>query len=206
MAGDRKLPVYLLIDISAAMSGTAIDSVNNAIADLKHQLVSSPETLENCLVSLVLFNEIAKLYAFTPIDEFDPPVLVASGGRSLGAALHALVESLQQDVEGLRVGSRSEQRPLVVMIIGGSPTDDYLRDLDTLAALPAEQRPTYVVLVCGQEVDMSILKPLGAITIPAPVVTPEILVQAFGVVAQTIIRTSRAVPRDSLVPPLNSGN
>ncbi len=203
LSSERKLPIYLLIDTSAAMSGAAIDSMRSSLLELKHQLVESPQTLENALVSLIVFSDVARLYEFVPIDELDPPALVASGGRSVGAALHVLVESLQHDIDALRVGSRSPQRPLVVLVLGGPTTDSYERDLNALLALPAGRRPTFVVLACGDAVDTSFLQPLHPFTFHTRVVTPETLAQAFGVVSRTIIQSSRGVPRDTLVPPVN---
>lgn len=203
MTSDRKLPIYMLIDTSAAMSGPAIDSIHHALLELKQQLVRSPETLENGMVSFILFNDVAQLYAFAPLDELYAPDLVASGRRSFGAALHVLVESLQHDLDGMRVGVRSPQRPLVILIIGGTPTDAYEHDLGALLALPVARCPTFVVLACGDGTDTSFLRPLHAVTIPTQVVTPETLARAFDIVTRTIIHSSRGVPRDALVPPLN---
>lgn len=203
LAAERKLPIYLLIDTSVAMRGAAIDSMRNTLLELKHQLVESPQTLESALVSLIVFNDVAQLYAFVPIDELDPPPMVASGGRSVGAALHVLVESLQHDIDALRIGSRSPQRPLVVLVLSGPATDSYERDLNALLTLPAGRRPTFVVLACGDAVDTSFLQPLHPFTFPTSVVTPETLAQAFGVVSRTIIQSSRGVPRDTLIPPVS---
>lgn len=203
LANDRKLPIYLLIDTSVGMSGVAMNSMRSSLLELKQQLVGSPETLENGLVSLILFSDDASLYEFTPIDELDPPEMIASGGRSVGAALHVLVESLQHDLDGLRVGARRPQRPLAVLVISGPSTDAYEHDLNALLALPSGRRPTLVVLPCGDAVDTSFLQSLRPFIFPTGVVTPETLAKAFGVVTRTIIGSSRGVPRDMAVPPLS---
>lgn len=205
MGVDRRTLVYVIVDTSASMAGAAIESVNQALAGLKQRLADSAETLEHGVVSLITFNDVATHYDFVPVDEFDPPMLFASGGCSLGAALHALLESLQLDVAGTGPGYRGDRRPLAILIIGGAPTDAYEANLQALSAMKGFRRPTVIVVACGEAVDTSYLRPITAITLPVRQLTPETLAQAFGTVARTIVSSSRGVPESALVSPLVPG-
>ncbi len=197
---DRRLPVYLLIDASAVMGGEPLESISEALSGLKQRLMTKPETLENSEVSLIVFNSVANQYPFVPIEDFVPPTLFASGSRALGAALHALVESLAQDIHPRSADYRGDQRPLAILILGGAPTDSFEEDVSALAALPTWRRPGFILLACGdpEALPAEFLRPLTPVRISIRQVTAEALARAFHAVEGTIIQTSRRVAQGNL--------
>ncbi len=56
----RRLPVYLLIDTSESMVGTAIESVQGGIGTLMTALRKNPYALEMGAISIITFDRTAK--------------------------------------------------------------------------------------------------------------------------------------------------
>jgi uncharacterized protein YegL len=56
----RRLPVYLLVDTSESMVGTAIESVQSGLGVMMRALRKSPYALEMGAVSIITFDRVAK--------------------------------------------------------------------------------------------------------------------------------------------------
>ncbi len=59
-AGDRRLPVYLVLDTSYSMEGEAIEAVRMGLRALLSDLQGDPHALETCWLSVITFDETAK--------------------------------------------------------------------------------------------------------------------------------------------------
>ena len=56
----RRLPVYIVIDISSSMRGESIAAVNNGIDSLVQSLCCDPYALETTCISIITYSTEAK--------------------------------------------------------------------------------------------------------------------------------------------------
>ena len=60
----RRLPVYLVLDVSESMAGKAIEEVKNGIQLLTDALMSNPYAMETVYISVIAFAGKAKVLIF----------------------------------------------------------------------------------------------------------------------------------------------
>lgn len=121
----RRLPIFLVIDVSESMAGEAISNVKDGIRDLTEALMSDPYALETAFLSVISFAGTAKVVRpLTYILDFQVPELSIGSGTSLSAALTLLDREIEQNVKKNTASSKGDWRPLVFLLTDGSPTDD----------------------------------------------------------------------------------
>lgn len=124
----KPLPVVLLLDTSASMSGEKIESLNDAVRRMIGTFTKEESQANDFLVSIVTFGGSAKLNSPpTPASELVFADLGANGGTPLGAAID-VAKALIEDKE--QTPSRA-YRPLVVLVSDGVPTDSWEDRLET---------------------------------------------------------------------------
>lgn len=120
----RRLPVYLLLDVSGSMRGTPIASVNNGINMLVDTLRSDPYALETVFLSLIVFNNtVEQKMPLTEIYKFRPPTLEAQLGTYLGKALKFLSAKAEEEVVRSSAEIKGDWKPLVFIMTDGRSGD-----------------------------------------------------------------------------------
>ena len=64
---SRRLPVYLLLDVSGSMAGDPIEAVKHGVRALISELRGDPQALETAYLSVITFNSSAR--QVTPLTE-----------------------------------------------------------------------------------------------------------------------------------------
>jgi len=123
----RKLPVYLLLDVSGSMQGAPIEAVNTGMQILLSTLRQNPYALEMAFLSVITFGPTAKqLMPLTELLDFQIPPLKAEGvGTSLGAALNLLVAKIETEIKKSTHDVKGDWKPIVFIMTDGEPTDDF---------------------------------------------------------------------------------
>lgn len=121
----RRLPVYLLIDVSGSMSGEPIESVKNGLQMLVSALRKDPQALETAYLSVITFGSAAKqIVPLTELAAFQTPELAAGGLTALGEALDLLCTCAQREVVKSTPEVKGDWRPMVFLMTDGLPTDN----------------------------------------------------------------------------------
>ncbi|MDR0974685.1 MAG: VWA domain-containing protein [Ruminococcus sp.] len=152
----RRLPVYLLLDISGSMQGEPIEALKNGISALLTELKSDPQALETAYLSVITFNSVAR--QLTPLTElmlFTEPELRAAGATALGAALSLLSECIESEVKKSSPTQKGDWKPLVFILTDGAPTDDWRAGL---AALKRAGAANIIACAAGAVADTKVLK------------------------------------------------
>lgn len=120
----RRLPVYLLIDVSGSMSGEPIEAVKNGLQIMQSALRKDPHALEQAFISLITFETtVNQLVPLTEVYKFQAPSLSAGGATSMGAALKLLVQCANKEVVKSNSEQKGDWKPLVFLMTDGEPTD-----------------------------------------------------------------------------------
>ena len=122
---SRRLPIYLLLDVSGSMAGTAINSVSQGIQMFHAALQNDPRALDTAFVSVITFGSTAtQVIPLTHCSNFTPPELVAAGGTAMGEAMLLAEERIR--VEVVRASTEDQKadwRPIVFIMTDGKPSD-----------------------------------------------------------------------------------
>lgn len=203
MADLRRLPVYLLLDCSASMSGEAIEALRTGVKALISDLRTDPQALETAYLSVITFSSSAQqISPLTELITFQEPLLEARGATALGEALKVLTQCIDTEVRKSTATQKGDWKPLVFLFTDGQPTDNWEQAADAL-----KQRKVANIVACaaGPGADASMLK---RITDPEMVVElnsvqPEALKAFFKWVSSSIKTTSSKLETSSGEGPIS---
>jgi uncharacterized protein YegL len=208
----RRLPVFLLLDVSASMCGAPIQAVIEGVKLLHTQLLETPTALETVWISIIRFGtEANTIVPLTPIIDFElkDKDLDAGGVTSLGAAFHLLEQALDHDIQAGTDTEKADWRPLVYLLTDGDPTDDWEPVIERLKARTEKKMGTVVALACGNDIDETTLKKITEHVVRMEDVNADYLKSFFKWVSQSVSGASTsagAADRASqTLPPLPEG-
>jgi uncharacterized protein YegL len=152
----RRLPVYLLIDVSGSMTGEPIESVKNGLQMLLSALRKEPQALETAYLSLITFSDKAKqVVPLTELASFQIPSISAGGGTALGSALSEVAKVANKEVNKGSASEKGDWKPLVFLMTDGVPTDSVDKGLQEF-----KENKWGIVVACaaGHGADTSLLQ------------------------------------------------
>ncbi|MGN0911158.1 MAG: VWA domain-containing protein [Thermoguttaceae bacterium] len=157
----RKLPVYLVVDVSESMIGDAQRAVYKGIVQMLGDLRRNPYALETVWVSVLTFSTKAKVHVpLTELVAFNMPDLELQPGTALGGALRLLKERIEAEVRLSTAETKGDWRPLVFFLTDGVPTDNWREALAEFKK--TRPRPARICsIACGEDVDCEILREIG---------------------------------------------
>jgi uncharacterized protein YegL len=205
----RRLPVFLLLDVSASMYGAPIMAVNEGVKLLHDQLLETPTAVETVWISLITFGaEAVERVKLTPLTEFQPIQLEAGGITSLGAAFTLLEKALDEDVHSGSETEKGDWRPLVYLFTDGDPTDDWMPVIERINSRTEKHVGTIVALACGEDVDENMLGKITSHVVRMENVNVDYLKDFFKWVSQSVSEASASVDdggMSDLLPPFPAG-
>lgn len=121
----RRLPVYLLVDVSGSMHGEPIESVKNGLQMLVSALRKDPQALETAYLSVITFGSDAKqVVPLTELASFQVPEITAGGCTALGEALNLVCDCASREVVKTTSEVKGDWRPMMFLMTDGVPTDN----------------------------------------------------------------------------------
>ncbi|MBR2214669.1 MAG: VWA domain-containing protein [Selenomonadaceae bacterium] len=139
-AFSRRLPVYLLLDCSASMSGEPLEAVQQGLKTFVNELKGDPQALETVCLSVITFGSVAQqVNSLTELTLFKEPKLKADGLTALGGALKVLRGCIAREYRKATDTQKGDWLPLVFILTDDPPTyleefDRQVKDIKTLKA------------------------------------------------------------------------
>lgn len=141
----RRLPVYLLLDVSGSMIGEPITAVQNGVQTMVSALMGDPQALESAYLSVITFsNSAEQVVPLTELSQFNPPQLKAGGMTSLGDALKFVAQCADREVVKNTPEVKGDWKPLVFIMTDGGATDDVDKGL-----IEFRKKKWGIVVACG---------------------------------------------------------
>jgi uncharacterized protein YegL len=122
----KLLPFYLVVDVSASMSGARLDAVNQIMPAVVDALAETPILADKVRFALLDFGSDAqvRLPLCDPLDEnVTLPTLSVRGATSFADAFRLLRGEIESNVKQLKADGFAVHRPAVFFLSDGEPTD-----------------------------------------------------------------------------------
>ncbi len=187
----RRLPVYLLLDVSGSMSGEPIVAVQNGVQTMVSALMSDPMALESAYLSVITFaSNVEQVVPLTELNQFQLPQLRASGTTSLGEALSFVARRAEAEVIKNTPDAKGDWKPLVFIMTDGMPTDSITRGLEEFKA-----RKWGIVVACaaGSAVTSDVLNQITEAVVALDTADSNTISQFFKWVSASITTSSKSV-------------
>ncbi len=127
----RRLPVYLLVDVSGSMHGEPIESVKSGLQMLVSALRKDPQALETAYLSVITFgNSATQTVPLTDLASFQIPEISAGGCTALGEALDLVCDCAEREVVKSTSDVKGDWRPMMFLMTDGVPTDNPKSGID----------------------------------------------------------------------------
>jgi uncharacterized protein YegL len=153
----RRLPVFLMLDISDSMIGKAHQYLEKGLDDLTKKLRQDPHALETVYLSVIAFaGQVKTLVPLIDLPTFYPPRLPIGAGTALGAALNHLMSEIDHQVISTTPTRKGDWKPVVYLLTDGKPTDIYQTAIERWSKSYAKR--SYVIAIgMGPYADTSVL-------------------------------------------------
>ena len=188
---SRRLPVYLLLDVSGSMTGEPITAVQNGVQTMVSALMNEAQALETAYLSVITFsNSAEQLIPLTPLNQFNPPQLTAGGMTSLGEALKLVADCAEREVVKNTPDTKGDWRPLVFLLTDGCATDDVSKGLAEF-----KKRKWGIVVACaaGSGADTAELSKITEAVVTLDTADSSTLAAYFRWVTASIVTSSKSV-------------
>lgn len=122
----RRLPIYILIDVSGSMAGEPIQAVQVGLEAMLASLKNDPYALDSVWLSLISFGAEAQvLVPLTELEDFALPTIAVpkTAPTNLGEGLELLCEQYDKEIVKTSSTVKGDWRPLLVVLTDGAPTD-----------------------------------------------------------------------------------
>lgn len=182
----QRLPVYLLLDVSASMAGEPIEALRQGVRALQFELSEDPQAARTAWVSVIAFGSGARqLTPLTALSRFRAPSLEVEGTSALGAALRLLDRCIEREVVPPREGEAGDFLPMAFLLTDGAPTDEWRDAAGTLVG-----RVRLVACGAGARADMKTLRELAPDALALNSLSAGALAEYFSFVSARVRETA----------------
>lgn len=201
---SRRLPVFIVIDVSGSMHGSGIEAVNQGLQLVTDELKNDPQAIENAWISILTFSNEAQVHLpLTEVLQVNIPALHANGQTNYGSALRLLMEQIDQEVRPNTTEQKGDWKPLVFFFSDGQPNvPDWESTATALKQRADRQMVTVISLAAGRDAAPDMLRRFSSVVLELPDMTPDKIRSFFKWISQSVKVSSKSAS----APPANTPN
>jgi uncharacterized protein YegL len=165
---EPRCPCVLLLDISGSMQGAPLAALNEGLSAFRNDIVQDQLASRRVEVAVVTFNNEVQVAAeFVTADQFEAPVLTASGQTFMGTAINKALDLLQARKAQYRANGIAYYRPWVFLITDGEPQGEMPEQIERAAQRIREDEAAKRVAFFAVGVEGANMAALAAISPPS---------------------------------------
>ena len=155
----KTLVVFFLIDTSSGMDGEKMDILNDAMREILPDIKQISEENADALIKIAVLEFASGTEWITPtpqdVDAFRWQDLEAGGVADMGQACLELEKKLHRNA--FLQNEAGHYVPVIILISGGSPTDDFKGGLEVLKQNGWFGLSIKIALAIGEDADVNVL-------------------------------------------------
>ena len=156
----RRLPIFLVLDVSESMLGEPISCLQQGMLDLLKNLRADPYALETAFLSIIAFaGKVKTLVKPTEIYQFQIPELPLGAGTNVGLALNHLIDEIKNNVKTSTADKKGDFQPIVYFLSDGRATDNPQSAIERYKK-EIGSKAKFIAVGIGKNADLSIFRPL----------------------------------------------
>ncbi len=185
----RRLPVYLLLDVSGSMRGEPIAAVNEGVTTLIETLRMNPYALETAYISIITFNnDVQQVVPLTELYKIQSYVFDAKLGTYLGKALKFLHSKIADEVIKNTNDCKGDWKPLVFIMTDGRSGDSVQKALNVI---DVNSMGKVVVCATGKEPKLDVLRLITENVIQLTNMSSQTIMSFFIWISQSVSSNSK---------------
>jgi uncharacterized protein YegL len=192
MSEPRRLPIYLVLDVSGSMMGEPIEAIKMGLKALLSDLNDNPQALETVWMSVITFgNDAKQILPLTELGTFSEPKLDIDGTTNLASALKLLKECVEREVrKNNPPKQKGDWKPLIFLMTDGKPDQGWESAADEIRKM---KPGNLIACAAGPDADVTVLKKITEIVIKLQDCSPGTLGAFMKWMTDSITRTSVSV-------------
>lgn len=184
--GRRRLPTFLLMDVSAATAGALSVVLQEGMSILRREVSENSLAARGVYLSAISCSPAPQIAPLARAVNFDMTFVHGEGQCMLGPALGALDESLSLDVLPPRDDFPGDFTPLIFLLLFSQPHDAWAKTYPTVPSVPDTGQSSPLVISLATPQVAPTLRPISnqVLTITRP--DAGLVTAYFTWIAQTV--------------------
>ncbi|MBE6543720.1 MAG: VWA domain-containing protein [Ruminococcaceae bacterium] len=211
--GEMHVAVAIAADASSSLSGRPIQELNQGLVEFGIALQNDPLAMGRAEITIISFNSTVQTeMSFRPAENYEAPVLTATGLTSFNGGIEAALDALEARKEVYKNKGIKYYRPWLFVLTDGAPTDSEKEEhvKSRLRSAIENKKVTYIPMGIGEGANIKKLQeyyPEDAEAKPVLKATATNFKEAFQWLSASIGVAMKSDPRTTSAiqtPPLPS--
>lgn len=154
----RRLPVFLMLDVSDSMVGEPLDLLKKGVTTLVESLKDDPNAMETVYLSLSVFaGQVRELVPLTDLMNYQMPNSFPIGsGTALGKAIDFIANNIENNIIHSSKDKKGDWKPIVFLFTDGHPTDNYNTSIRKWKK-KFKDKVNFIAISIGEQTDTEVL-------------------------------------------------
>jgi uncharacterized protein YegL len=172
---ESRCPCMLLLDTSGSMNGMPIEQLNEGIRTLKQELEQDSLASKRVEIAMITFGPAKVQSDFQTVNNFNPPILEASGDTPIGTAIQMGIDMVNKRKQVYKENGVGYYKPWIILITDGVPTDNWLPVSELIKE--GEAKNAFAFFAIG--VEGAIMAVLQKLSVRAPLKLKGLMFREF---------------------------
>ncbi|WP_202320416.1 vWA domain-containing protein [Archaeoglobus neptunius] len=154
-----RLPIALVLDTSASMSGEPIEELNEALKLFVDEIYNDEIARHSAEICVITFGGLVRVVQdFTTVDRIELEELIADGNTPMGSAVLVALERLEERKNLYKELGIDYYQPWLVLMTDGMPTDSITGAAARVQELLDQKRLVVFPIAIGPNASISVLE------------------------------------------------